>query len=115
MVGGNRKSANERLRLADWPWPVERRLRRGVRVRAVDCTAAPATAAWLAQRLGEYVALGAQDPTAKRRVFHAAQVLAAHGVGSQSREVLVASCFSEKFFRSRVRCAREILIGKKNF
>ena len=82
MVGGKQElSADGRLRLADWPWPVERRLRRGVRVRAVDCTAAPATAAWLAQRLEEYVALGAQDPTAKRRVFHAAQVLAAHGVG----------------------------------
>ena len=83
MVGGKRKlSADERLRLADWPWPVERRLRRGVGVRAVDCMHGTAAPAWLeaAQHLGEYVALGAQDPTAKRRVVHAAQVLAAHGV-----------------------------------
>ena len=38
-------SADGRLRLADWPWPVDRRLRRGVRVRPVDCMhgiAAPA-------------------------------------------------------------------------
>ena len=47
MVGGNRKSANERLRLADWPWPVERRLRRGVRIRAVDCMQGTAAPAWL--------------------------------------------------------------------
>ena len=79
MVGGKRElSADGCLRLAGWLCLVDRRLRRGVR--AVDCmhgVAAPASIA--AQRLGEYVALGAQDPTAKRRVVHAAQVLAAHG------------------------------------
>jgi len=48
-----------------------------------------AAPAWLeAQHLGEYVALGARDATAKRCVVHAAQVLAAHGVGSQSREMV---------------------------
>ena len=47
-----------------------------------------AASAWLAQHLGHYVALGAHDPTAKRRVLNAAQVLAAHGVGSQSREMV---------------------------
>ena len=32
MVGGKRKlSADERLRLADWPWPVERRRRGSIR------------------------------------------------------------------------------------
>jgi len=49
--------------------------------------AAPASIA--AQHLGE-VLLGAHDPTAKRRVFHAAQVLEAHGVGSQSRDMVRA-------------------------
>jgi hypothetical protein len=49
-------------------------------------TAAPACLE-AAQHLGEYVALGAHDPTANRRVVHTAQVLAAHGiVGPQTTE-----------------------------
>ena len=91
MVGGKRKmSADERLRLADWPWPVERRLRRGVRVRALDCMHGTAASAWLAQHLGHYVALGAHDPTAKRRVIHAGQTLAPHVGGSKPLMTVVA-------------------------
>ena len=87
MVGGKRKlSADGRLRLAGWPWPVERRLQRGVR--AVDCMHG---AGWIAaQRLREYVNLGAPDPTAKRRVFHAGQTLAPHVGGSKPLMTVVA-------------------------
>ena len=87
MVGGKQKlSADGRLRLAGWPWPVERRLQRGVR--AVDCMHG---AGWIAaQRLREYVKLGAPDPTAKRRVIHAGQTLAPHVGGSKPLMTVVA-------------------------
>ena len=87
MVGGKQKlSADGRLRLAGWPWPVERRLQRGVR--AVDCMHG---AGWIAaQRLREYVKLGAPDPTAKRRVFHAGQTLAPHVGGLKPLMTVVA-------------------------
>ena len=87
MVGGKQKlSADWRLRLAGWPWPVERRLQRGVR--AVDCMHG---AGWIAaHRLREYVKLGAPDPTAKRRVIHAGQTLAPHVGGSKLLMTVVA-------------------------
>ena len=87
MVGGKRKlSADGRLRLAGWPWPVERRLQRGVR--AVDCMHG---AGWIAaQRLREYVKLGAPDPTAKLRVIHAGQTLGPHVGGSKPLMTVVA-------------------------